>query len=257
MLQVLIYVGMASFGYWAYKYVVARMAHSTPDGPCDVVIESIELDPPNGSTLPEQTPIHVTIQFRFSSPAAELGVWVRIFDNTYRSQYFGSPDRAAPGTSQVTRGAYLTEPGKLDKLTVVFKNSKSTEVFRQDIPVDYTFVRDESLDILKQDGVGSTITKVSFPHGKRTKVRKGTLFPVDVEYSVNTPNGLYSSTIPDTQRSFTYAGMCEPLIGNGKIRLGFTPGEAGSIKRVKVLLRNDAEGYVYEEFVDLDLTVTD
>ncbi|UUZ48971.1 hypothetical protein LP420_41290 [Massilia sp. B-10] len=55
----------------------------------------------------------------------------------------------------------------------------------------------------------------------------------------------------------THAGLTEALRGQGHVQMGFTIGQKCSIKRVKILLRNEAEGYVYEEFVDVDLTITD
>jgi hypothetical protein len=162
-----------------------------------------------------------------------------------------------PGTHRVTRGAYLTEPGTLDRLTVVFKNTKSAEIFRQDIPVNYTFVPDPALNAQKKDGAGWTISKVTFPNGKRATVKKGTFIPIDLAYAINTPRGLIASTIPETKCSMTYAGLAEPLLGQGEIRMGFTVGERCWVKRVRVLLRNEAEGYVYEEFVDVDLIISD
>ena len=239
-------------------YLLMRRARAKADSTdTDFVIESIELDPPDGSTLFEQTPVHATIRFRFGKPSAELGIWVRIFDETYRSQYFGSPESYAPGTHTAVRGAYLVEPGELKRMTVLVKNHKSAEIFRQEIPVNYTFVRDPALEERKADGQGSTITSIVFPNGKRAKVKKGTYIPINVHYDVNTPRGLFAGTIPETTCSMTYAGLFEPLIGQGEIALGFTVGEACEIKRVRVRLRNEAEGVVYEEYVDVDLTITD
>jgi hypothetical protein len=243
-------------GFYAFRHFRARAAQSSTK--TDLVIESIHLDPPDGSILPEQTPVFVTVNFRFSKPAAEVGVWVRIFDETYRSQYYGAPDRALPGRHSVTRGAYLTEPGELKTLTVVFKNPMSAEILRQDIPVNYTYVADPALKARKNEGVGSVISRVVFKNGRQQTVRKGTYIPVILAYAIqNAPNGLYASAIADTKCSATYAGMPEPINGNGEVELGFTLGEACAIKRVKVLLRNDAEGYVYEEFVDVDITIVD
>lgn len=249
--------GILLVGFFAFKSAAAQSTQSSPGAASDLVIESIQLDPPNGSILREQTPIRATIQFRFTKPASEIGVWVRIFDEKYKSQYFGSPDRMRPGTHRVIRGAYLTEPGTLDKLTVVFKNTNSAEIFRRDIPVNYTFVPDPALDAQKKDGAGSKILKVTFPTGKGATVRKGTFIPINLEYSINTPRGLIAGTIPETKCSMTYAGLTEPLRGNGEIRMGFAVGESCVIKRVRVLLRNEAEGYVYDELVDVDLTVLD
>jgi len=225
--------------------------------PSDLVIESIKLDPPNGSTLNEQTPVLATIKFRFSKPASPLRAWVRIFDETYKSQYIGVPESMDPGTHIITRGAYLTEPGTLDKMTVVFKDSNSMEVFRQDIPVHYKFIRDPALDARKRDGAGSKITQVYFPAGKHATIRKGTFIPVELDYAINTPNGLFAGTVPDTTCSMTHTGLFDPLFDKGRIRMGFTIGESCSVKRVKVLLRNEAEGYVFEKFFDVDLTIID
>lgn len=244
-------------GIFAYRFAAARSAQAGAQEPADIVIESVQFDPPDGSTLPEQAPILATIRFRFTKPIDEVGVWVRIFDDKFTSQYIGSPERMRPGTYVVTRGAYLTEPGKLDRFTVVFKNAKSAEIFRQDVPVNYTFVADPALDALKKVGAGSTITRVAFPAGKRATVKKGTFIPVLLDYAVNTPDGLFAGTIPETGCSMTYAGLTEPLVGQGTIQMGFTVGEACSVKRVRVALRNAAEGYVHEQFVDVDLTITE
>lgn len=249
--------GALAAGGLAYAYLRPRFAQSGSDKETDLVIESVHLDPPDGSTLLEQTPVHATIRFRFTKPSGAIGIWVRIFDDEYKSQYFGSGDRMQPGTHTAVRGAYLTEPGTLKRLTVVFKNMASAEIFRQDIPVNYTFVHDPALDGPRSDGAGSVISAVSFPNGPRATFKKGTFVPVLLSYSVNTPNGLFPNTIPDTKCSMTYAAMGEPVVGDGQVQMGFTPGEACSIKKVRVLLRNAAEGYVFDELVDVDLTVTD
>ena len=163
-----------------------------------------------------------------------------------------------PGSHTVTRAAYLTEPGTLNRLTVVFKNPISAEILRQDIPVNYTFVADPALKARKNEGIGSVISRVVVKNGARQTVRKGSYIPVELDYAIqNAPNGLFASVIPDTRCSHTYAGMGEPINGNGSVELGFTLGEACTIGRIKVLLRNEAEGYVYEEFVDVDLTIVD
>jgi hypothetical protein len=242
---------------FAYRFAIGQTATKGKAGNADVVIESIQLDPPNGSTLPEQTPVLATIVFRFTKPSDEVGVWVRIFGDAFKSQYLGSGERFQPGRHVVTRAAWLTEPGKLDKLTVVFKNAQSTEILRQDIAVNYTFVADPAMEALKKVGTGSKITKVTFPNGKRATVKKGTYIPVVLDYAVNTEEGLFASAIPETTCSHTYAGLAEPLRGQDEVELGFTVGEPCTIKRVKVLLRNEAEGYVYEEVVDVDLTIQD
>ena len=39
--------------------------------------------------------------------------------------------------------------------------------------------------------------------------------------------------------------------------MGFTIGEKCSIKQVRVLLRNEAEGYVFDELVDVEIDVSD
>lgn len=223
----------------------------------DVVIDSIRLDPPDGSTLKEQTPVLATIKFHFSKPISPLRAWIRIFDETYQSQYIGVPEEMEPGTHVIRRGAYLTEPGTLNKMTVVFKDKSSTEVFRQDIPVNYTFVRDPALDAQKRDGTGSSITQVRLPAGKRASVRKGTFIPVELVYDINTANGLFAGAVPETNCSMTYSGLFEPLYAKGRIQMGFTVGERCSINRIKVLLRNAAERQVYEKFIDVDLTITD
>ncbi|KQZ26251.1 hypothetical protein [Duganella sp. Root1480D1] len=223
----------------------------------DLVIDSIKLDPSNGSTLKEQTPVLATIKFHFSKPASPLRAWVRIFDETYQSQYIGVPEELEPGTHVIRRGAYLTEPGTLNKMTVVFKDENSTEVFRQDLPVNYKFVRDPALDKRKRDGLGSSIKQVRLPTGKQASVKKGTFIPVEFEYDINTPNGLFPGTVPDTNCSMTHTGLFEPLYAKGKIQMGFSVGERCSIKRIKVSLRNEAERQVFEKIIDVDLTITD
>lgn len=251
--QLIILVIVLVAGY----FVMQRFRARPESTETDFVIESIELDPPDGSTIPEQTPVIATIQFRFTKPAGRLGIWVRIFDETYPSTYFGSQDRFEPGTHRVQRGGFLTEPGVLNCLTVVVKNSASAEVFRQDIPVNYTFVRDPALDALKKEGAGSTITAITFLGGKEKTIRKGGYVDVNVGYNITTPNGLIASVIPETTCSMTYAGLTEPLKGTGEVALGFAIGEACVIKRVRVILRNEAQGVIDEQFVDVNLTVTD
>lgn len=150
--------GLILISLFACTCAIGQTAANGRTGNAGIVIESIRLDPPNGTTLPEQTPVLATIAFRVTKPADEVGVWVRILDDAFKSQYLGSNERFQPGRHVVTRAAWLTDPGKLDKLTVVFKNAQSTEVFRQDIPVNYSFVADPALEALKKVGIGSKIT---------------------------------------------------------------------------------------------------
>jgi hypothetical protein len=72
-LKFAIVAGILLLGVFAFKLAAARAAQSGPEETPDLVIESVYLDPPNGSTLREQTPIHATIRFRFTKPGAEIG----------------------------------------------------------------------------------------------------------------------------------------------------------------------------------------
>lgn len=226
-------------------------------GPTDLAVEVVELSPKSGSTLLAQEWIHVKFRYRFSKPSQSLRFWVKILEPGVDGNYVGSPGAEEPGAGTIERAATVNQPGKVRVLSVVAKDETSNQIFRHDIPVDYTFVANPALAAFKGDGEGSRISTVEFPGTKRSTVRKGTFVNVKLTYLINTPNGLSPSVMPVTSCSNTYAGLFEEKRGKGSVDMGFAIGEKCHVKQVKVALFNRIHQAVYEEIVDVDLTYTD
>lgn len=207
-------------------------------GPTDLAIEVVELSPKNGSTLLAQEWIRVKFKYRFSKPAQPLRFWVKILEPGVEGNYVGDPGDGEPGEGVIERAAFLEQPGKVHVLSIVAKDETSNQIFRQDIPVDYTFVANPALAALKDEGKGSRITGIDFPGGKRAAVRKGTYVKDTLAYAINTPEGLSPSGAPVTSCSHTYSGLFERKLGKGSIDMGFAIGERCHVKQVKVGLFN-------------------
>ena len=237
--------------------LLAGSRSTAAPGPTDLAIEVLELSPKNGSTLLAQEWITVKFKYRFSKPAQPLRFWVKILESGVEGNYVGDPGDGEPGEAIIERAAFLEQPGKVHVLSLVAKDETSNQIFRQDIPVDYTFVANPALAALKDEGKGSRITGIDFPGGKRATLRKGTYVKVTLAYAINTPKGLSPSISPVTNCSNTYAGLFEEKLGQGSVDMGFAVGEKCHVKQVKVGLFNQVHQAIYEELVDVDLTYTD
>lgn len=218
----------------------------------DLRIDIVSISPKPGSTLKAMQPITVKFKYHYSSPAEEMPVWVKILDDTYESNYQGSSDSLVPGTGTVSRFVYLNEAGKVSTLSIIAKDTAHNRTFRQDIPVNYTYVTDPVLEAKKRDGTGSTITDVNFIGGTPATLAVGSEVEADLFYDINTSEGLALSLIPVTTCKMSYEGYWDRQKGKGGIRKSFSVAEPCHIKKVKVLMNNAVEKLVFEKTIDVD-----
>ncbi|PXX33713.1 hypothetical protein [Undibacterium pigrum] len=218
----------------------------------DLRIDIVSISPKPGSTLKAMQPITVKFKYRYSSPAEEMPVWVKILDNSYESNYQGSSDSLVPGTGTVSRFVYLNEAGKVSTLSIIAKDTAHNRTFRHDIPVNYTYVTDPALEAKKRDGTGSTITDVNFIGGTPATLAVGSEVEADLFYDINTSEGLALSLIPVTTCKMSYEGYWDRQKGKGGIRKSFSVAEPCHIKKVRVLMNNAVEKLVFEKTIDVD-----
>jgi hypothetical protein len=235
----------------------AAIAVAGAPGKTDLSIEVLDLSPPSGSTLKATDPIHVTFRYRFTKPNGEVRFWAKILDPKLDATYIGIAETLEPGTGILTRTAYLTEPGKVKTISVVAKDENSLQFMQKDIPVDYTYIPNKAIDKLKGDGVGSKIVSITIAGGNNAVLKKGVFVPVDVRYAINAKHGLIANVYPDSECSMTFAGLHEPLYGNGVQPMGFTVGEKCVVKRIKLVLWNTVSKRVFDKTVDVNLKFID
>ncbi|EJE48562.1 hypothetical protein PMI14_07017 [Acidovorax sp. CF316] len=245
--------GLVAIGLVVYLVRRARRQDSTRT---DLKITGVHIDPPSGSVLEANTPITVTLDYRYSAPREPLYVWVKILDTTYDSVYEGSRDCLEPGTGQVTRRVHLTQAGTVRELFIVAKNQEFVEVFNQALAVDYTYEQAEVDEEWLNDGKGSEITGVKVSIPSPAVVKAGTRIDVDVAYAINTEEGLDIWVIPETQANMTYEGTTGKQVGTGVVSKHFTVIDPGKLTSVRLLMKNAASQTVYERIVPVDYTYT-
>jgi hypothetical protein len=245
--------GLVAIGLVFYAMRRARRKDSTQT---NLRITSLSIDPPVGSVLQANSPITVTMDYRYSAPQEPLYVWVKILDATYDSVYEGSHDCMQPGTGRISRSVHLTQAGTVRELFIVAKNQAFVEVFNQALAVDFTYEQGEVDGEWLNDGKGSEITGITLSIPSPAVVKAGTRIDVDIAYTVNTEEGLDIWVIPETQANMTYEGTTGKQADTGVVRKHFTVIDPGRLSSLRLLMKNAASQTVYERVVPVDYTYT-
>lgn len=222
------------------------------DASTDLAIEVLKVEPANGSTLTTPQPIRITFRYRFSKPGDFVRLFAKVLEDGVDATYEGSPG-IDPGTGVVRRAIYLTKPGKVHKVTIVAKNSKSAEIFTQEIPVDYTWVADPAGEAARRDGSGSRILGLTFSPASPATLKPGTRVDVKIDYDIVAAQGLHVWAEPVTGCNTTFAPFSDFLQGRGAVHGWITIGEKCTVTQVKAGMTNAAGIAVVQKVFDVDL----
>ena len=221
----------------------------------DFALAIVKLDPPSGSTLKAGDLIAATIDWRYSKPAESARIWLKLDlpDAAPDYTYEGDPGRRLPGTGRIVRHTGLGKPGHVDTLLLVAKDASSREIYRQRVPVDYTFVASAEHEALRKDGQGSRITAVALDPASPGRLAPGTRVLVRIGYDARSEHGLFPTARAVTSCPMGYNGNFEPVRGTGSIVQYFTVGEPCVVHQVSVELTNEAGTVVDQRLIDVDL----
>jgi hypothetical protein len=251
-----IYITIAGLVAIGLIFYTMRRAKRQDNTQTNLRITAVTLSPPSGSVLQANMPITVTMDYTYRTPREPLYAWVKILDTTYDSIYEGSRDCLNPGSGRVSRSVHLTQAGVVQGLHIVVKNKDFVEVFNQALAVNFTYeeaVLDESL---KNDGVGSEITGIQLSIPSPAVVKAGTRIEVDVDYAINTEEGLDIWVIPETQANMSYEGTMGRQAGTGVAHKHFTVVDPCKLDSLRLLMKNASSQTVYERSVPVDYTFT-
>jgi len=218
----------------------------------DLEVKIEELYPKNGSTLETNEAIFVGLNYKYKNPAEDLYIWAKVLDETYDSMYQGSIDKLTPGTGRVERYVYLTEPGHIKKIHIVVKTMDFKEIYNEFIEVDFKFEASDEYKALKDDGTGSKITDITFDKPIPATLKVGERVTANLEYDINTDNGLDMWVMPETECSNSYEGTTNKETGKGHIQKYFVMGEPCELKKIKLMMKNVVSNTVYEKIIDVD-----
>lgn len=247
----------SSFGGSATASVSRPIEPELQSPHLNISLGQVTFDPPSGSTLAAGEPIHVRFNYHCVSTPTPLFVWAKILDPSQESTYEGSCDSMVQGRGSIQRYVHLNAPGQVKQITIQAKDELYNEVYRADIPVDFTYKRNPALEARKKDGVGSIaqIVRTDPPH--LSQVAVGAPIHFEVAFKVNTPAGLRVFVEPLTDSPSSHSAMTEPSEGEGTIWKSVVIGEPGELKYVKVSLHNEANVRVFEDVVEVDFQIVE
>lgn len=221
----------------------------------DLELEIVQLDPPDGSTVPAGQDITVTVGWRYRTPATGVGVWAKPeAPEGVGGSYEGDAGEAGrPGEGRLVRTVCLREPGPMAGVLLVARDARSREIYRRHVPVNYTFVSSPDHEARLRDGQGSRITGVEFDPPSPARLAPGTRVAVRIGYDAHSEHGLRPLAIPVTDGAMTYdAAADETVHGRGHVTRHFLVGEPCTLRQVRVLLWNEGRTAVDERVVDVD-----
>ncbi len=231
-----------------------RPAATPATTPTDLELRVVKLDPPDGSTLGASEDVTVTVEWRYSTPASHIPIWVKPESpDAVAGSYGADGGEARPGQGSLERTISMHEAGHVDGLLLVAKDDNSREIYRRVVPVNYTFVASAEHDEKMRDGLGSRILSVTFDPPSPARLKPGTCVTVHIAYDARSEHGLRPLAIPLTDAAMTYNGAVTTVEGEGEMDQDFTVGEPGTVKQVRVTLWNEVGGVVAEKIVDVDL----
>lgn len=225
------------------------IAHSSV--PTDLAIEVVKVEPAMGSTLTTPQPIKITFRYRFSKPGDFVRLFAKVLDPSVDATYEGSPG-IDPGVGTVERAIFLTQPGKVRKVTIVAKDSKSSEIFTKEIPVDYTWVADSAGQAARRDGSESRILGLTFSPASPALLKPGTPVDVKIDYDIVSAQGLRPWVDAVTRCNGTSAPFTDFVQGRGAVHKTFTIGEKCAVTQVKVGMTNAAGIAIVQKVFDVD-----
>ena len=221
----------------------------------DMALAVVKLDPPSGSTLKAGELIEATIAWRYSKPAEQARIWLKLDlpDSAPDYIYEGDPGKRAPGEGRIVRHTGLGKPGHVDAVYLVAKDASSREIYRLRVPVDYTYVADAAHEAARQDGMGSRITSVTLEPPSPAHLAPGDRVFVRIGYDARSKDGLLPTARAVTNCPMNYNGVFDPVTGQGAIVQYFTVGAPCEVHQVSVELANTAGALVDRKVIDVDL----
>ncbi len=238
------------------KLITGRASTGPTTTVTDLELAIVRLDPPDGSTLEAGKDVTIVVDWRYSKPKGDVGVWVKPetpddVGGGYEAD-LGETHRAGHG--QLVRTVNLNGAARIEALHVVARDAQMREIYHRRIPVSYTYVDSAENDALVRDGLGSRITSVAFDPPSPARIAPGTRVNVRIGYHVESSvHGVRPIALPLTELAMTYNGAVETVHGDGKLTQHFIVGEAGTVTRVRVQLLNKGGATVDQRDVEVDL----
>ncbi len=218
-----------------------------------IELSNFRFDPPLGTHLQSHQPITVTFNYHYSNAEEPLYVWAKVDDQDVRFTYQGSVDTMAPGVGEISRYFYLKQAGKVEGINIEVKNQDFKVVFLESREVDYEISTNHEMETIANDGVGSKIVSASTNLEAPSVLEVGTTVYVDIEYDIDSDEGLNIWAIPDTECQMTYEGSVEKQNGKGIITKGFMVSEVCELKSVRLLMENTAGETVFDSTLEVDI----
>lgn len=218
-----------------------------------VELSNIRFDPPLGSELLSHEPIMVTFDYHYTNAEESLYVWAKVNSDELEHSYQGSYDNINPGKGEVSRSFYLKEAGDIESINLEVKNQALDIVFSQLVDVEYKVADNPEMQARAKDGLGSKITSLSFNVSQPAKLEAGTLVYIEIEYDIESDEGIDIWAVPVTDYKMTYEGAGQKLNGKGVVTKWFTVSEAGQLTTVRLVMENIAGETVFAKDVDVEI----
>ncbi len=222
----------------------------------DFRILDIKFDPPPGSTLKAHEQVRVTIKYAYSRPRGPLHFWARGEAPGKDGRYEPSSSELKSGHGTATRTFCLYEPGEVEGVRISVATLHGENLLNRTYPYKFTYVRNEEMEALADDGKNVRITDVRFKPPFPASLRSGTYIEVDIDYEVESEHGLDVWAIAVIDGDGSYASSDARVNGKGTVRRWVRVSEQYHLRRVCISMVNIAGRSVLEEIIDVDYDIT-
>jgi len=219
----------------------------------DLTISVLELSPAPTARLFTGDKVTVRLGYAFSRPSS-LRIWAKPAGVTAGVGYESS-EAIRRGRGELTRDMILNRPGKFDFFEISARGPSGKTVYVKLFKATYSFVEDPKKAHLKADGIGSSVSNVSFSPPYPAILRVGTLVKVTMEYEVNTEHGVKLVLHPSTTcRRCVGFDPSDLITGSGSISRNFQVFSPAHANRVTIRMTNTVGEEIYRKVIQVDYT---
>ncbi len=204
-------------------------------------IQNISISKPYGSKLKVMDKVFISFEYIYPTNKPELRVFATVSDEQKDKQiYQGSikGNGIISGKGKISRFFTLKEAGEVTEIRLRVVDIDNNLIYEKHIPVSFIFENNKNLEDKKNDGINSKILNVQAVVGnKGTYPLRKNIF-VNVQYDVNSEEGVHISVEPDTKCKYSYQGSINMYNGKGTVKKVFSLTEPCEVKSITATMNN-------------------
>lgn len=223
-------------------------------------ITKFSLNPPSPSTILAGQDVTAEIEYESNLKTKSVQIWVVPTTESIDYHYQGSPLESAKG--KLTRSFEATSDGHFDQIAIIVQHFSGKQLLVEKIAVDYEVIPNFERDLLKNDGIGSSVEIKEVYVGHKAiqpyaKVKTSDSVDVVINYKSLCEHEAYLWAIPTTEASVngSYSSGELESPDEATIIKSFSLKEPCMTTGIHVRMVNIADETIAEQWLDFPIEI--